>query len=45
LRTCGEVLRSWKVSLELGRGPREKHGLVGENWDHNRMKMGLERRK
>ena len=26
-------------------GPREKYSLVGEDWGHNRVKIGFRRRK
>ena len=43
LETCGGVLRSQEVPLELSRGPREKHGPIGENWGCNGAEMGFER--
>ena len=44
LRTYGKVLRSWKVLLELSRGPEEEHSTVGEDWGHKgaEMKFGRE---
>jgi len=31
--------------LELGRGPEEKHSPVGEDWESDRIEMGLGRRE
>jgi len=44
LRTCEGVLRSYKVSLGLGRGLEEKYGLISKDWSSNRAEMGLGRR-
>ena len=43
--TRGGVLRSREVPPGLGRGPGEKHSPVGEDWDCNRVEMGLKRRE
>jgi len=43
--TRGGVLRSWEVPLGLGRGPREEHSPIREDWGHNEVKIGLRRRE
>jgi len=44
LETHGGVPRSWEVPLGLGRGPKEEHGLVGEDWGYNGAKIELRRK-
>ena len=34
-----------KVSSGLGKGPGEKHSIVGENWGHNGAEMELGRKR
>jgi len=41
LGTHGEVLRSWKVSPGLGRGPGEKHSPVREDWGYGGVEIKL----
>ena len=40
-RTHGGVPRSQKVPLRLSGGPKKEHGLVGEDWDCDRMEIGF----
>jgi len=42
---CGGVLRSQEVPLGLGRGPREEHGPIGEDWGCDGAEMRLRRRE
>jgi len=45
LRTRGGVLRSQEVSLGLGKGPGEEHGIVREDWGCNEIEIRLGRRE
>ena len=45
LGTHRGVLRSWEVSPELGGGPGDEHGPIGENWGHDGVEMGLRGRE
>jgi len=45
LGTCGRVLRSWKVTLGLSGGPEEEYSPIGEDWGHDGVEIGLERRE
>jgi len=45
LRTHGEILRGWKVPLELGEGPEEEYGPVEEDQSCNGMEIGFGRRE
>jgi len=41
LGTCGGVLRSWKVTLGLGKGPEEEHSPVKKDWGYNGAEIEL----
>ena len=38
------MLRSWKVPLELGGGPGEKYGPIGEDWGCDRAEIEFRRK-
>jgi len=42
-KTCGEVLRSRKVSLGLSGEPEEKHDSISKDWGLNGVEMRLRR--
>jgi len=42
-RHSGNLWKSTEES-ELGRGPREEHGPVGEDWGHNGVEIEFGRR-